>query len=151
MTIVQNTASPADVLGHYLVASGVARWPDTAGPATLWSLHVGTMPDEGTNALAVYDTAGVLQRRIMRTGQKREKFGVQLRIRSTDYLVGFNKGRALANILDAIYRAPVAMSEDLVVLLHNASRTSTVVPLGREIGKQRYLFTLNALLRMHEQ
>lgn len=112
----------------------------------LWPIYVALMPDAPDQAICVYDTAGALDGRIMRTGEQIEHQGIQVRVRGLVYANVYNKTREIVLGVDAAHRAAVAYSagEDYTVV--NISRTGAPIPLGlSEDDKRRYNFTINAI------
>lgn len=140
--------SPAGVMAQYLVDVSVASIP----PATPWPVYISLTPAGPgipNELLVAYDTNGLLDGRPMRTGQTYQHEGIQLRIQSTRYDVGFAKALQLLNTVDSINRTTVLTSAGDFVL-HNASRTTTIVPLGPDPDTRRQLFTLNVRLSLSQ-
>jgi len=112
-----------------------------------WPLYVSSMPDGDnvkTNCGAIYDTAGVLDGKLS-SGEVIQHPGIQIRIRSDNYEMGYAKIEKIALTLDDICWNTITIGEDSY-LLQNISRTTPVVPLGSERGyKRRFSFTVNFL------
>jgi len=117
-----------------------------------WPLYVSSMPDgDGvkTNCGAVYDTAGILDGKLS-SGEVVQHPGIQLRIRSSDYEVGYAKIEELALALDNVNQDTIVVKGN-TYLLQNISRTTSVVPLGSERGyKRRFVFTVNFLITIRK-
>lgn len=129
--------SPADIIYHLLEGFlsdmdpvFVSFWPDT--------------PDE---SIAIFDTAGRLDGRIMRTGEQIEHPGIQIQVRGLDYSQTFDRAREIALFLDSVKKETVAIDSDEVYVLHNVSRTGAIIPVGIETveSRRRYIFTINAV------
>jgi hypothetical protein len=139
--------SPAKILKEYLVQNDIEDMTDPAD-GLAWPLYVGYMPDGSkvkTDVASVYDTPGIKDGREM-SGEVAEFYGIQIKVRSRDYVEGFKKIQSLAASTEQIFRAPVTVDGDNY-LLQNVSRQGPVIPLGVEKGTGgRRLFTINLLL-----
>lgn len=117
-----------------------------------WPIYISSMPDGDnvkTNCGAIYDTAGVLDDKLS-SGEVVLHPGIQLRIRSNDYEVGYAKIEAVALALDDVLFDTITIGSDSY-LLQNISRATSVVPLGSERGyKRRFIFTVNFLVTMRK-
>lgn len=139
------THSPARVIAAWLVAHVHAYDP----PAAQWGCYVSSLPDGGHNALCVYDTVGILQGRIQRTGETIETPGIQVRVRSQDYETGRAKADALCAAFDELFRHEVEV-DDTDYLIQAVTRTTPVICLGPEEGNKRERFTINFLVTITE-
>lgn len=143
-------ASPSSILAAYIINTlDKMSWSIEKDN---WPLFVSSMPD-GDNVEndcgAIYDTAGVLDGRQM-DGKVPQHQGLQLRIRSQSYEVGYAKAEDIALELDEV--ANVSLTIDAGEYeIQNVSRTTPIVFLGPEVGtKRRYLFTVNFLLTIRK-
>ncbi len=144
------SAAPADVLRQLLIDLGLG-----VEAGNTWPIFVGFLNDEDqnipANALCVYDTSGKLDGRIMQTGEQVEHPGIQIRIRSLEYPVGFEKAKNITLALDAVRHVLVTVGADLY-LIQNVSRAGAIIPLGVESTEQRrFHFTVNAMLTLTER
>jgi len=143
-------ASPSSLLAKYII--------DTLGLMTLpsnqesWPLYISHLPDgDGVedDCGAVYDTTGIIQDRLM-TGETLQRYGIQLRVRSADYEIGWQKISSIFEAMDGISRTSIMMDE-IEYMIQNMSKTSSIIPLGLEEGtKRRYHFTANFLMTICE-
>lgn len=141
-------ASPAFILSEYIITELLSMTnPDDGG---LWPLYTAHMPDGNnveSNCGALYGTSGILDGRLM-TGLVIEKPGIQLRIRSKTYEVGFAKAEAVALSLDGVNN-DIVVVDSITYQIQNISKSTPVVPLGLEKGtKRRFLFTINFLMTL---
>lgn len=115
-----------------------------------WVVFVSFLPDLPDSAICVYDTAGRLDGRIMRTGEQIEHEGVQIRVRGIDYPATWTKANDIALALDAQTQTPVQIEVGEVWTLHNASRSGAVIPLGVDAddARRRHNFTINMNLTL---
>lgn len=139
-------SSPALVIRRWLIDSGLA--PDSGSAP--WAPFAAFLPDNPDTAIGIYDTTGVLQGRIMATGEQIEKPGVQVRVRSADYKAAYAKADEIRLRMDSLL--PIVS----VVLpgageewqLSNIARTASITYLGIEESgdRKRHNLTINATL-----
>lgn len=143
--------SPAKILQEYLIQNSIEDMTDPVDN-NAWPLYVGYMPDgvkAKTDIASAYDTPGIKDGRQM-DGEVNEHYGVQIKVRSDDYLEGYLKAQALGVATESISRAEVTIDSDSF-LLQNVSIQGPVVPLGREKGTSgRMFFTINLLLTIEK-
>ena len=115
-----------------------------------WTVFVSFLPDLPDSALCVYDTAGRLDGRLMRTGEQIEHEGVQIRVRGVEYPVAWEKVNEIALALDGQINTTVEIAVDEAYTLHNASRSGAIIPLGQdpEDARRRHNFTINMTLTL---
>lgn len=139
------TLSPAAVLADYIIVS-LAKMTSPSSAGT-WPLYISSMPDENDvpdNCGAIYDTTGLKDGRQM-NGPVIRHYGIQLRIRSTDYQTGWIKIEDISSDLDTLSSEYTVNS--IVYTIRNVSRTSPIVALGMEPGTaRRFHFTMNYLV-----
>jgi hypothetical protein len=137
----------ADILRLVLVDADLGE-----STGSSWPIYVSFLPgDAPDDSIVVYDTAGVLDGRSMRTGDKFTHPGVQALIRSAKYGNGFHKARRIAGAMDRVKRARVVISSGAFAgtyTVDNISRTGDVLPVGveEEGDRRRHRFTVNAIL-----
>ena len=108
-----------------------------------WPLFLTGLPDMPSNAVALHDTQGEKKGRILATGQHIFSYGLQISIRSVDYLTGWRKAQAIQALLETVKQEEVIAEEDSY-LLDSLVQTSPVLTLGPEQGtSRRELFTIN--------
>lgn len=116
-----------------------------------WPIFVGFLPNSPDNALCVYDTAGVMDGRVMRSGERVEHPGVQIRVRALDYLAARTKAIDIATALDAQIRTEITV-DALTYRINNISRAGAILPVGvEETDRQRHHFTINAITTIEEK
>lgn len=110
-----------------------------------WPIYVGMLPDEPDEAIAIFDTAGTLDGRLMATGETIEHPGIQVRVRGFNYAPTKAKIDAIAVAISSQSGSQVELDGDTYVL-KNISRRGSVNNLGiGDDDKSRYHFTLNAI------
>ena len=153
LTAAEDTAlvrSVISILAAYIINDlSLMTVPSGEGD---WPLYISSMPDGDaveTNCGAIYDTTGVRDEKLS-NGEVIQYPGIQLRIRSDDYEVGYAKIEAITLALDDICWDTIVVGGD-TYLLQNISRATPVVPLGSERGyKRRFLFTVNFLCTLRK-
>jgi hypothetical protein len=137
--------SPADILRTALVdARQGSRISDD--PDGEWPIFVGHLPGEPDEAVCIYDTDGVRDGRLSRTGENIDHPGFQIRVRASSYLDAIRKANSLAAYIAGIKRVPVVLNGS-DYRIHAVTRTGTLVSLGQEQDtRRRTEFTVNGTL-----
>lgn len=135
----------ADIIRMLIIQEGLG---ETSGD---WTVYVGFTPSEGDKAITIFDTAGKLDGRMMRSGEQIEHPGVQVQIRSDLYWEALDRSQEIAAMLDAQYKTLIPINlpgkPEMIYELLNVSRVGGVVPIGVEDGDNvRHYFTVNAIL-----
>jgi hypothetical protein len=143
--------SPALILRGYLVGNdGEMYEPGVLdGVIQATPVFVSQLPDKRDLAICIYDTTGVRDGRLMRTGEVSIHPGVHLRVRAPDYQTGWEVGNALAGTLDGLM-CSVIILDDQSYTLWNVSRQGPLLYLGEEPDKRREAFTLDAIMTVTE-
>ncbi len=146
--------TPAQIIRRILIAMGNVPESQTAD----WSPFYSFMPDKPDSALVVYDTAGTVDGRLMRGGEKIEHPGIQVRVRGINYVDTWNKAKEIASMFDGfeprtIVEMPATSAQDAESwLIQNISRQGTVLNMGMETANDRrwFNFTINAILTLRD-
>ena len=143
--------SPADVVRWLLIQLGLGTNPEDEKN---WPVEVSNEPDKPDNLITVYDTAGITDGRVQRTGETAEHRGVMFQIRGTSQPVAWGKAEEIKTVIDesvvnstVIIGAGTAGKEYVVFSI---TRHSGPVSLGREPGTNRFLFTINAVVALRQ-
>jgi hypothetical protein len=142
-------ASPAQVIAQLIRDKGLGNAHDH----TTWPVSVGFMADSPHNAITVYGTEGRQDGRLMKTGERIEHPGIQVRVRSLKYTDGRAKADAIALMFDTQSSGvTVAIPADGSYFIQNVSRTGSVIELGpnEEDPNRRLDFTVNAVLTLRK-
>jgi hypothetical protein len=139
--------SPAIILGSYLVNDLAVM--KTVASEEDWPLYLNFLPDDQPskvkiNAGAIYDTSGILDGRLMETGEVIEHHGVQLKIRCETYPAGWKKIRDVVAMIQKIKNTTVIVNAYSFLLL-NISMTTTIVNIGLD-EQRRWNFIVNFLM-----
>jgi len=142
--------SPAQVLCKLLVDLGVAEAAETpALPKKEWIAYVAHMPDGGNthdNAIAVYNTSGFPDGRLMGDGKRIEHPGFQIRVRASSDSISYGRAQSIALALDGVVRQNVTVDGE-VWRVDNISRTGTLLGLGQD-EKRRTTYTFNGVITL---
>lgn len=136
----------AAIIASLLIAEGYASDPE-ADVVGDWPVYISFLPAEGDNAIVTYDTAGMLDGRIMGTGEQVEHPGVQVRVRGLDYAATFRKVQEIAEALDTAGGSVVVL--EVSYRIQNISRTGSIMPMGIESeDRPRFHFSINMILTL---
>lgn len=141
--------SPTDVLIAALVVMGVGVYPNSA-TVPIWPIYADHLPELPDNALCLYDTTGVREGRIMRTGESIRHPGWQIRVRALDAPTAWSKVRAIEKVLDAIRQLEIVLDGERYKIAA-VTQTGTPLPLGQETdAKRRDHITINGTITIKE-
>src|SRR5688500_1386959 len=98
--------SPAEVIVQLMINKNLGT---SFAANKAWPIWFGIMPTEPDNTLAVYDTMGVKNGRIMETGRPVIRPGIQVRIRNNLYKPGGKKGDDIATAFDSVRNEDVTL------------------------------------------
>lgn len=142
--------TPAQAIRRALIDASVCV-DSVESPSADWPVFVAALPDGAgakDNAVAVYDTSGVMDGRYMRMGTNIEHPGIQVRVRSTSYTDGWSKIVAIAAALEALLRTVVVVDSESTTI-QNVTRKGTPISLGPEPqNRRRVSFTINAIVTL---
>lgn len=138
--MIEDTA--ATVVAQYLIATGVVSKP---GNNQAWPCYVNRQPTTPNDLVTVYDTAGKMDGRMMRSGKVSEFPGILVRLRAVSYDSGELMGMRIIQKLDAALAAVVIVTGGKQYKLDSIQRTTNLIPLGPEEGGSREIFTTNGL------
>lgn len=141
------THSPAQVLAAYLKAETGSPFTDPLDKLD-WPVFVSSMPDGASipKVAAVYDTQGRLLNRDVTTGEEEWAFGIQVKVRTLDYGVAFQKSEEVADLLSALHNASVTIEES-AYNIEVFNMTSRSLSLGLD-EQRRSQFTTNGLVML---
>lgn len=145
--LVEETASvtPAQIVRSCLMDWGIVSYPGQQPLVLL--CYAFSMPDAANEAVCVIDTSGVSFGKGMRSGKINIHPGVQIIVRHRDEVLGYLKMNEIKDGLDSHFPIATQVPEDgSVHRIANIRRTSPIITLGEEVGKRRYLWSLNAVV-----
>ena len=139
--------SPANILRWLLIDLNLGTNPASGGS---WPIFTESEPNTPDDCLSIYDTAGAQNGRTGPDGERQEHHGVQIRVRAGVAKAGFLKARTLALALDSTIYQDGIVVEGTSYQVQNTTRTSDVLPLGKEPTSKRSLFTINSLISVRQ-
>lgn len=120
-------------------------------PVKDWAAYLSFLPDGAPapdNAVAIYDTPGLTDGRIMKTGENIIHHGVQVKFRAKTYILGWRKANDVAQEFEKVLRRTVTV-ETSTYKVQAISQVGTILSLGVDEGtKRRDLFTLNVIVSL---
>lgn len=134
--------SGAQILAKVLWELGYLTQPSVV---SLWPAYINNLPDVVVNAVALFDTSGVQDGRIMATGEQIVHPGVELLLRSDDLGVIPNPLRTVAAAMDGIKNYALTIDSNSYIL-RNASRRGEPMFLGRDPDNPWWMWSLNTVL-----
>jgi len=132
--------SPAQILAALLIDEEFFEPPDGSAPF----VFVGSLPDVDDNAVVLIDTAGRQSNRILENGKNIWQYGLQIKLRFSDYKAGWLYLHNVVEYLSSIHLRFVTIDSETYVI-DGFSQTSPVFALGQD-QKRRETFSANLLV-----
>jgi len=110
---------------------------------------IGFEPSQPDRCATIYDTTGVIQGRVLDTGEVIERQGVQLRVRAEDYPHCWGKTARVVDVMDSLINE-VVFCDGTSFVISTCSRSSGILPLGED-EKQRHRMTVNYLVQYRKE
>jgi len=135
---------PSKIIRQLLIDLDLAA----EGTSLDWSCFYSLFPDTPDSAICVFDTAALPDGRLMKTGERIEHPGIMVEVRAIVYEDAYTKAQAVAAALDSQIRSSVVLEGEGTYLLHNVSRSGSIIHLGieEEGERRRHSFTINATI-----
>jgi len=127
---VLRAVGPAEVLRAALTDAGVVDAPALQDGGH-WPCFVNYMPDTPSRVVAIYDTTGILEGRVMRTGATVRHPGWQIRVRADDYPSLWARVSLIQTALDAIRNTGVVVDGSRRTMAA-VTQTGDALDLGQE-------------------
>ena len=145
MSLLNLTHPPSKVLIFYLQEEELVQFDSVTQE---WFGTFGGMSTEADQAVSITDTTPMNDGSIMATGEYILHPGINVRIRSKDYDVGYNRAKAIQDKLATIKNVEVVMDEatNEKVKIKSFGLVGGVSYVGREEQEERHYFTLNGVL-----
>ena len=142
--------SPAVLLRAFVIQELLAALPTASG--AVWPAYLASLPDGDLidhDCMCFYDTAGIDDGRLM-VGPVIQHYGLQVKVRSSDYQEGWAKIQAISAALQGIQNEVIIYDSDTYII-RNVSHTTPIVPLGNEYGKKRrFEFVVNLIATIQQ-
>jgi hypothetical protein len=110
-----------------------------------WFITVSYLPDSPQvrdSIITVTDTEGNRDGRIMATGETVIHPGCQIRVRATEYTIGYNKLKQIQTVLDKLHNYMTKIGST-IVQMQTISQQGGIMPMGLDQTGRRYHFSLN--------
>ena len=131
------------IIHQLIVDLGLAEETDGS-----WPIYTSFLADKPHEAICVYETGGLPDGRMMRTGEKIEHKGIQIQVRGRVFPDTQQKAVAIAEALDTQGNILIAVGDSDAYLIHNISRPGTILYMGidEKEDRRRHYFSINALV-----
>lgn len=154
-------STPAKILRAFLVRRGVVCVPFVRGKIVPQEQHSGDQvvpcyvsasPNDPDNVVTVFDAQGLWFGRRQADGKNLIHNGLFLIVRHRDYGKGYNLAVNLAIEVEKLNssESPIVV-DDKEYWVDNVYRTSTVVPLGEDVGTKLLNFSFNARMSLQDR
>lgn len=139
--------SAADILANYFITKGYGVLSSSVAPAstTAWPIFTGYSPPEGNQNIVIYNTTPTSNGRLMTNGMPIQHPGIQILTRHEFDRDSFAKANDLYQALAALRNVSVTVESNSYVI-SNAAEIRPPIYVGEEIGKNRIIYSVNAVL-----
>lgn len=139
--------SAAHILASFFTSQSLGIDPANLLVADVvdWPVYVDYNPPEGKQSIVVYNTTPLADGRIFRTGMPVQHPGIQVAVRHEFDKSSFAKAQSIYQALAIMKDVSVAV-EETTYLIANAAQIRPPVYVGEEIGKNKVIYTVNAVL-----
>jgi len=140
--------SPADIIRQLLIKLALGTDPDDDDS---WPIYAYRIPETPDNLIAVIDTTGKKQGRIMTDGEVQETAGIQVYVRAATISTARAKANAIVIALDESIKRSIVTISTSMYLVWNVSRTGPMINVGKEIPtSKRNVLTINAVVSLRQ-
>jgi hypothetical protein len=137
--------SPEFILSKILITLGVVN----IHTSTTWPVIVNNELDTPDNMVSVWGTAGIDYGRIQNDGSRKERHGIQIRIRARNDVLCHSKASEISHALDRNTTRTAITLDNIDYCVDTVSRLGPPLRLGKEAPEsQRYLRVVNALITL---
>lgn len=143
--------SQANVIRQLLIDLGLGVAPSSPH-ATDWAVIAHREVDRPDNVIIVKNSEGQIGQREHVEGERDERNGIQVIVRSGNTVAGYNKARAIAVAMDQQMNQQTVTVGDNQYLVWTVIRTSDVMYLGEEEPQStRSLHSINAVVSLRQE
>lgn len=148
MSMQLTKASQARIIQYLLVQGGVGVAFDATGDWRVFSHLIDPEPDQG---IWVFSTQGIINGRSQRTGEYSEHYGIQVRTRGKNPEEAHLKAQEIEDYFSrTVKRTTVVIPTTGSFLIHAITKTSPLIPLGREEKNRRSEYSSNFTATIEE-
>lgn len=136
----------SEILIKYLIDETELFTLSTRG--STWPIFQNVLPGNKNiqSAGVIFDTGGILDGRLMSTGETIDHPGIQVRVRSKDPSSGYNKLKDVCDKFASIHNASVEMADGTEYVINSITRISTILPIGIDPETKLFEFTVNFIV-----
>lgn len=145
--------SPAEIIRQLIIDLSLGTMPTDRDD---WPVSVDAEPDSPDNCITITDTTGHDDGQHQPTGELREHYGIQIRIRAVTHPVGWVKTNTLRKTLsENVYLQGVSVQRSgetaTYYTVHALGGFSSVLRMGKDIRtSKRRLFSLNLIAAIEQ-
>ena len=141
------THSPSSIIRQLLVDKSLGVLPSADGD---WPIFITQEPDTPDSVITLRETTSRLSGRSMPSGQVIEHYGIQIRVRDANHQDGFDKAEAIMIALDEDVLRETVTVDGTDYAIQSVSRSTGIVPLGKEPTSNRDIFTINVTTALRQ-
>ncbi len=141
------THPPSKVLRQALVDAGAGTLPADEGS---WPISASQERNKPDAVITVFDTASRLDGRTMPDGVMQEHYGIQVKVRDSDFQQAYTKASEIQDILDSTFNYTGVTVDSSAYVLEAVTRTGGILSLGKEPGSKRNMMTINAVAAIRQ-
>lgn len=140
--------SPAEIIRHLLADLSLGTLTGSSWPIVIAIAQ--NLPDA---QIILYDTAGMKDGRLMRTGEIIAHPGVQIRVRGPIYPEAWGKAKAISDKLSEVGRVSVAVNTSQAYTIVSITQTGDIQPIGlvQEGDRTNHNFTVNITVTIEKE
>ncbi len=140
--------STAEVVRKVLIAYNLG-----ANGGNAWPVYVSLTQQKPDDQIILADTGGTKDGRLMRTGENVIHPGVQIRVRSKDVGLAYEKAVQISLALEAILDLEIEFpADELIYWIQSFTQTGDILPMGwiAEGDKTYHNFTINYIVTLRK-
>jgi hypothetical protein len=133
---------PSVVLANVLMEDEICCDPESQGA---WPVFAHFTPDSESipaEVVSLYDTAGIVQARHMEDGVYSQRFGIQVQVRSVNYITAWRMIKVVQLTLLAVRNRTITI-DDTTFKIYSMAMASNPNPIGMDDSGFRHVITFN--------
>lgn len=146
--LLENT--PSDIIASLMTQPSGSQFSDPVVKLA-WPVYISELPDgQGVpnEAAAIYDTHGRILARFLASGNVVQDYGIQVKIRATNYRDGYIRLGQLAKFFSTVKHQTVTIAS-VSYVVDTIMQTSPVISIGQD-ERRRAMLTVNFMLSLIE-
>jgi len=142
MTTIPEVYPSSVVLAVWLIENDVCTDPEAQLPWPVFASMLRDGQNLPSNMVGIFDTTGIVHSRFMVDGEYSKRDGIQVQVRSTNYLLAWRMVKFVERRLLSIKNTVIEV-KGIPHKIFTVAQTSTPVPLGLDATGSRHLITFN--------